>query len=151
LLQTLPFQFLEGSPTSSAESSTAVHSSSGEVLNTTTTTAVSGNTVTSKITLNIYFANASFSLKHDSRNALAELASQYSRKANLRVSIVGFVTPTRVNPNPKALAFHRDASVKSELTKDGLAAKYTLIYGGIAKDLSQTSRRAQIIISYTRQ
>ena len=151
LLQTLPFQFLEGSPTSSAESSTAVHSSSGEVPNTTTTTAVSGNTVTSKITLNIYFANASFSLKHDSRNALAELASQYSRKANLRVSIVGFVTPTRVNPNPKALAFHRDASVKSELTKDGLAAKYTLIYGGIAKDLSQTSRRAQIIISYTRQ
>jgi outer membrane protein OmpA-like peptidoglycan-associated protein len=111
---------------------------------------VSGELQTGTVKASVFFAGDSFRLTPTALRTIKALADKLPEGATgIKVTIFGYVHPTPDKSRDARLSANRAAVVKKQLALLGITAEYVVV--GVPKPLAAkpTSRRSDIVVSYT--
>jgi outer membrane protein OmpA-like peptidoglycan-associated protein len=98
-------------------------------------------------TIKVYFDMNSARLVPKSEARVASLVAQLVARQGIVVTVTGYVQPTRVNPNEKALSLARARAVITALKSAGVHGSFIAVAGGTAPENTASSRYAKIEIT----
>jgi uncharacterized repeat protein (TIGR02543 family) len=100
--------------------------------------------------LKVLFRPGSSTLSKKAKANIIKFVKAYSltERANVEISILGFVQPTKATANDKSLSKKRAAAVAKLLKYLGVKAKYTLVAKGKMTYTLAGSRRATIVVNW---
>jgi hypothetical protein len=128
------------------DTSTSVISDTPTVISAPDTSTVTGGVETVTIwmkepfRINSYFINVKAALE------LKKIAIKYKNSSVLQVAVIGYSSPSRVNPYPAKLGIWRANAVQKVLKRNGLKTSYLSRYGGLYRGKRIDARRVVIQI-----
>jgi outer membrane protein OmpA-like peptidoglycan-associated protein len=90
--------------------------------------------------VNSYFINVKAALE------LKKIATRYKNSNVLRITVLGYSSPSLINPYPSKLGIWRATAVQKVLKKNGLKTTYVAKYGGLYRGKRIDARRVVIQI-----
>lgn len=100
-------------------------------------------------TLRILFSAGEASLTARARETVARLVSTIKASAEVTITVVGYVQPTRSRANDAALSLARAKTVAAAIKKAGARATIVVSGKGRSADAGVLGRRADIIVTIT--
>jgi hypothetical protein len=91
--------------------------------------------------INSYFVNAA------ARNELAGIIKKYRRSEVIGVLLIGYSSPSLVNPYPSKLGIWRANAIAKTMRELGLKTAYQSKYGGLFTGSRKDARKVRIILS----
>jgi outer membrane protein OmpA-like peptidoglycan-associated protein len=148
LLQVQEFAYVEPKMPASVPTPTPTESSKPTPTETQAATEPSAPTASPlPSTIKVYFDMNSARLVPKSEARVASLVAQLVARQGIVVTVTGYVQPTRVNPNEKALSLARARAVITALKSAGVHGSFIAVAGGTAPENTASSRYAKIEIT----